>query len=198
VVITSTTKFYCGHNMTVGGALACKTKEHDELVKFWQNVHGNIMAPQSAFYQLQTCKTMMCRVLQQSASALRIASWLEAHPKIEWVRYPGLASHPQKALADKQYRAGVNGSMLACELKGGVAAGRALMDGVQRPWSLCENLGSVESIMTCPSVMTHANMLKEDREKVGITDGFVRVSVGLEDCDDLIAALAKVLDTINV
>ena len=70
------------------------------------------------------------------------------------------------------------------------------MDGVQRPWSLCENLGSVESIMTCPAVMTHANMLKEDREKVGITDGFVRVSVGLEDADDLIAALAKVLDSI--
>jgi len=196
VCIVSTTKFYCGHNMTVGGAAICATKALDETVKFWQNVHGNIMSPQAAFYQLQTCKTMHVRVRQQSASALAVASFLEAHPKIAWVRYPGLASHPQKALADRQHSGGVHGSMLACELAGGVVAGRALMDGVQRPWSLCENLGSVESIMTCPAVMTHANMLKEDREKVGITDGFVRISVGLEDVDDLVAALAKVLETL--
>lgn len=196
ITVTSTTKFYDGHNMTVGGAVVCATAELDEKVKFWQNVHGNIMSPQNAFYQLQTCKTIEVRLKQQSASAMRIASFLEAHPKVEWVRYPGLASHPQKALADRQHRGGLHGAMLSMELKGGVAAGRALMDGVQRPWSLCENLGSVESIMTCPAVMTHANMLKEDREKVGITDGFVRVSVGLEDADDLIAALAKVLDSI--
>mmetsp|Transcript_18052 Transcript_18052/g.41301 ORF Transcript_18052/g.41301 Transcript_18052/m.41301 type:complete len:415 (+) Transcript_18052:139-1383(+) len=198
MVVTSTTKFYCGHNMTVGGAVVCATAEHQETIRFWQNVHGNIMAPQAAFYQLQTAKTMEVRVMRQSASALQIATWLEAHPKIEWVRYPGLASHPQKALADKMHTTGLHGSMLCCELKGGVKAGRALMDGIQRPWSLCENLGSVESIMTCPSVMTHANMLKEDRLKVGITDGFVRVSVGLEDPKDLIAALEKVLDSIVI
>jgi len=198
MVVTSTTKFYCGHNMTVGGAVVCASKEHDEKIKFWQNVHGNVMSPQNAFYQLQTSKTMLVRVMQQSASALKVATYLEAHPKVSWVRYPGLASHPQKELADRQHSNGVHGSMLACELKGGVAAGRALMDSVQRPWSLCENLGSVESIMTCPSVMTHANMLKEDRLKVGITDGFVRVSVGLEDVDDLIAALEKALAAIEV
>ena len=115
----------------MGGAAICATKELDESVKFWQNVHGNIMAPQAAFYQLQTCKTLHVRVKQQSESALAVATFLEAHPKIAWVRYPGLASHPQKALADRQHSNGCHGTMLACELKGGVAAGRALMDGVQ-------------------------------------------------------------------
>ena len=137
---------------------------------------------------------MQVRVQRQSESATKIATFLEAHPKIDWVRYPGLASYPQKELADRQHSNNVHGSMLACELKGGVEAGRALMNGVQRPWSLCENLGSVESIMTCPAVMTHANMLKADRLKVGITDGFVRISVGLEESDDLIKALSEALD----
>jgi O-acetylhomoserine/O-acetylserine sulfhydrylase-like pyridoxal-dependent enzyme len=89
------------------------------------------MAPQAAFYQLQTCKTLYVRVQQQAASALAVAAFLERHPKVAWVRYPGLASHPQKALADRQHATGCHGTMLACELKGGVAAGRALMDGVQ-------------------------------------------------------------------
>ena len=106
------------------------------------------------------------------------------------------ASFPQKALADAQHKNGHHGGMLWFEVKGGTTAGRKLMDSVQRPWSLCENLGAVESIITCPSVMTHANMLKEDRMKVGITDGFVRVSVGLEDPADLIKSLKTALDAI--
>ena len=194
IVITSTTKFYCGHNVTVGGAVACKTQEHIDKILFWQNVLGNIMAPQNAFYQLQTAKTMQVRVQRQSDSAMKIATFLESHPKVEWVRYTGLASYPQKELADRQHSNNLHGGMLACELKAGVEAGRTLMNGVQRPWSLCENLGSVESIMTCPAVMTHANMLKEDRLKVGITDGFVRISVGLEEPEDLIRALSEALD----
>mmetsp|Transcript_47097 Transcript_47097/g.64134 ORF Transcript_47097/g.64134 Transcript_47097/m.64134 type:complete len:183 (-) Transcript_47097:297-845(-) len=182
--------------MTVGGAVICATEEHNEKIKFWQNVHGNIMSPQSAFYTLQTCKTMQVRVERQSASATRVAQFLASHPKISMVRYPGLASHPQKELADRQHLNGLHGGMMACELKGGVEAGRKLMNAVQRPWSLCENLGSVESIMTCPSVMTHSNMLPEDRLKVGITDGFVRISVGLEDVEDLIQALSIALESI--
>ena len=111
-------------------------------------------------------------------------------------RYPGLASFPQKALADKQHRDGFHGGMLWCEIKGGSAAGRKLMDTTQRPWSLCENLGAVESIITCPSVMTHANMLAEDRLKVGITDGFIRLSCGIEEEKDLIVALKTALDAL--
>lgn len=194
VVLQSTTKYYDGHNMTVGGAVICKTAELDAQIHFHQNILGNIMAPQTAFLQLQTSKTMQLRITQQSHTAQRIAEFLEKHPKVERVHYPGLASFPQKALADRLHRNGLHGGMLWFEVRGGTEAGRKLMDTVQRPWSLCENLGATESIITAPAVMTHANMRKEDRELVGITDGFVRVSCGIEDADDLIAALKCALD----
>jgi len=194
LVVQSLTKFYDGHNMTVGGAVISRTAELDERIHFMQNMHGNIMSPNVAFLVLQTSKTMKLRIEHQSKSAQKVAEFLEKHPKVDTVRYPGLASFPQKELADRQHMNGVHGSMLWCEIKGGVSAGRKLMDAVQRPWSLCENLGAVESIITCPAVMTHANVAKEEREKVGITDGFIRLSVGLEDCDDLIDALGKALE----
>lgn len=193
----SLTKYYDGHNMTVGGAVASSTKELDELMHFHQNMHGNIMAPATAFYILQTSKTMQLRVLKQAENAQAIAEFLEKHPAVKEVQYPGLASFPQKALADKQHKNGMHGGMLWFEVKGGTANGRKLMDSTRRPWSLCENLGAVESIITCPSVMTHANMLKEDRLKVGITDGFVRISCGIEDKDDLIDALKRSLDSLT-
>jgi len=194
LVVQSLTKFYDGHNMTVGGAVISRTAELDERIHFMQNMHGNIMSPNVAFLVLQTSKTMKLRIEHQSKSAQKVAEFLEKHPKVDTVRYPGLASFPQKELADRQHMNGVHGSMLWCEIKGGVSAGRKLMDAVQCPWSLCENLGAVESIITCPAVMTHANVAKEEREKVGITDGFIRLSVGLEDCDDLIDALGKALE----
>jgi len=139
---------------------------------------------------------MQLRVTQQSANAQAVAEFLEAHPKVDWVKYPGLPNFPQKALADKQHKGGLHGGMMAFEVKGGSAAGRRLMDTVERPWSLCENLGSVESIITCPSVMTHANMPAEARQAVGITDGFVRISCGIEDAADLIGALKRALDNL--
>ncbi len=196
LVIQSTTKFYDGHNITVGGAVIARTPELHAAVKHMQNVHGNIMAPQTAFYTLQTAKTMGLRVRKQSESAMKIASFLETHPKVQQVRYPGLASHPQKELADRQHEGGLHGAMIWFEVEGGTQAGRALMDSIQRPWSLCENLGAIESICTCPAVMTHANMLAEDRLKVGITDGLVRLSVGIEDCDDLLYSLKASLDAL--
>ena len=163
-----------------------------------QNVHGNIMSPQNAFYTLQTIKTMGLRIQKQSSNAQKIAEFLEGHPAVDVVRYPGLASFPQKELADRQHANGLHGAMLWFEVKGGSEAGRVLMNSVQRPWSLCENLGAVESICTCPSVMTHANMLQEDRLKVGITDGFVRLSCGIEEADDLIASLKQSLDALKI
>mmetsp|Transcript_19580 Transcript_19580/g.61312 ORF Transcript_19580/g.61312 Transcript_19580/m.61312 type:complete len:397 (-) Transcript_19580:141-1331(-) len=192
----STTKYFDGHNMTVGGCVTAKTKELDDELHFFQNMHGNIMTPHTAFLTLQSCKTMAVRCRKQAANAMAVATFLESHPKVERVRYPGLASFPQKALADKQHRDGFHGGMLWCEIKGGSAAGRKLMDTTQRPWSLCENLGAVESIITCPSVMTHANMLAEDRLKVGITDGFIRLSCGIEEEKDLIVALKTALDAL--
>lgn len=196
MVIQSLTKYYEGHNMMTGGAVISKTQDHADRIKWVQNVHGNIMNPFAAFIIMQTTKTMALRVRQQSKNAMAIAEFLEKHPKVTKVNYPGLASHPQKALADKYHRDGLHGGMLWFDIVGGSPAGTKLMNMIERPWSLCENLGATESIITACAVMTHANMLKEDRLKVGITDGFIRVSCGIEDTDDLISSLGKALDAI--
>lgn len=195
-VFISLTKFYDGHNITNGGALVCRTAEQAAKIGLVQNMHGNIMSPMVAFLQMQTVKTMELRVIKQSASAQRIAEFLETHPKVTKVVYPGLASFAQKAVADKYHRNGLHGSMLWFDVEGGSPAGTKLMNTTPRPWSLCENLGATESIITACAVMTHANMLKEDREKVGISDGFIRISVGIEDCDDLIRSLKLSLDNL--
>eukprot|EP00397_Hematodinium_sp_SG-2012_P020902 GEMP01021563.1.p1 GENE.GEMP01021563.1~~GEMP01021563.1.p1 ORF type:complete len:404 (+),score=78.95 GEMP01021563.1:62-1273(+) len=196
IVIQSLTKFYDGHNVSVGGAVIVRTQELYDRVKLTQNMHGNIMAPQVAFHILQTMKTMGLRVRQQSATALNIAQFLEKHPKVTKVIYPGLASFPQKAIADKYHRDNLHGAMLWFDVEGGSEAGTKLMDTIARPWSLCENLGATESIITACAIMTHANMLSEDRLKVGITDGFIRVSCGIEDVDDLKSALKAALDAL--
>merc|ERR1712203_593897 len=143
-------KYYEGHNIMTGGAVISKDQEMADKVKWVQNVHGNIMNPFAAFMVLQ------------SATALAIAQFLEKHPKVTKVIYPGLASHPQKAIADKYHRDNLHGGMLWFDIVGGSAAGTRLMNVCQRPWSLCENLGATESIITACAVMTHANMLKED------------------------------------
>lgn len=194
MTLQSTTKYYDGHNMTVGGAICAASEEIYKKIHFYRNIHGNIMNPLVAFLQLQTTKTMELRIERQTKNAQAIAEFLETHPAVDIVRYPGLKSFPQRELAEKQHK--LHGGMLWFEVKGGTEAGRKLMDSINRPWSLCENLGAVESIITCPSVMTHANMLKEDRLKVGITDGFVRVSCGIENAEDLIQALKKSLDAL--
>merc|ERR1719389_1571109 len=137
---------------------------------------------------------MELRVKRQSENAMQIAEFLENNPVVERVVYPGLKSFPQKKLADEQHLNNLHGGMLWFEVKGGSENGRKLMNSVRRPWTLAENLGACESIITCPAVMTHANMLKEDRLKVGITDGFVRISCGIEDTDELIGALKESLD----
>ena len=196
LTLQSTTKFYDGHNITVGGAVIAATKELDDRMHHVQNMHGNIMSPMNAFLQMQTIKTMPLRVRQQSATAMKIATWLETHPKVTKVVYPGLASHPQTELADRIHRDGLQGAMLWFDVEGGDKAAIKPMDTCQRPWSLCENLGATESIITACAVMTHANMLAEDRQKVGISDGFIRVSCGIEDADDLIKALSESLDQI--
>merc|ERR1719272_1634699 len=194
MVIQSLTKFYEGHNMMTGGAVISKHEDMHIKVKHIQNIHGNIINPFAAFMIMQTTKTLGLRVRHQSQTAMKIAEFLEAHPKVTKVMYPGLASFPQKELADKYHKNNIHGSMLWFDIKGGVEAGTKLMNCIPRPWSLCENLGATESILTACAVMTHANMLKEDRLKVGITDGFIRVSCGIEDTEDLIKALSLALD----
>jgi len=190
LVVHSTTKYFDGHNATVGGAVAARTKEQDQALRFVQNSAGMIMSPQAAFLTLQGCKTMSVRLERQSANALAIARYLEGHPQVARVCYPGLDSFPQRELALRQ--ASGFGAMLWFEVKGGVAAGKKLMDSV-KVWTLAENLGSVESLITHPVTMTHGAVEPAERLRVGITDGLVRLSVGMEDVEDLIAALGEAL-----
>ena len=190
LVVHSTTKYLDGHNATVGGAVVCATEEQTEGVRFVQNATGSIMSPFVAWLTLQGCKTLSVRMEVQSAAALEVAAWLEGHPKVERVIYPGLASFPQHALAGRQ--ASGYGAMVCCEVRGGAAAGKRVMDAVEL-WSLAENLGTVESLVTHPVTMTHANIAPEERARLGIGDGLIRLSVGLETPADLIADLDQAL-----
>ena len=191
VSVHSTTKYMDGHNATVGGAAISKSQEHADAIRFIQNSTGSIMSPQVAWLTLQGCKTMSIRMDQQSANAMAIAKFLEAHPKVEQVSYPGLESHPQHDIAKRQ--ASGFGAMVWFEVKGGLEAGKKIMDNIEL-WTLAENLGSVESLVTHPVTMTHADVEPEERARVGIIDGLIRLSVGLEDEEDLIGALEKALD----
>ena len=191
LVVHSTTKYFDGHNATVGGVVVCRTEELSEAVAFVQNAAGLIMSPMVAWLTLQGSKTLSERMDRQSASAMAVAEFLEDHPKVTAVSYPGLASFPQHELATKQ--ASGYGAMGCFEVEGGVEAAKSLMGSV-RLWTLAENLGSVESIITHPVTMTHADVEKPERLRVGITDGMVRISVGLEDTEDLIGDLAQGLD----
>jgi len=189
--IHSTTKYFDGHNATVGGAVVSRTNELDEAVRFIQTSAGTIMSPHVAWLTLQGCTTLSLRMDRQSSNAMAVARFLESHPKVEQVRYPGLESFPQHDLARRQ--ATGFGAMLWFEVEGGVQAGKKLMDSI-KVWSLAENLGSVQSLVTHPATMTHAAVDEAERKRVGITDGLVRLSVGLEDVDDLIDALKTALD----
>ena len=192
LVVHSTTKYMDGHNATVGGSVVSRTEELHEQVSFVQNATGAIMSPQVAWLTSQGVKTLSERMDRQSDSALQIARFLEEHPKVTTVRYPGLESFPQHDLAKRQ--ASGYGAMLWFEVDGGKAAGVRIMDSV-RLWTLAENLGSVESLVTHPATMTHADVEEAERARVGITDGLVRLSVGLEDTEDLVDDLAQALDS---
>ena len=190
LVVHSTTKYIDGHNATVGGAVICATGSHAEAVRFVQNAAGSIMSPFVAWLTLQGCKTLSVRMEAQSAAALEVARYLEGHPRVERVIHPGLASFPQHTLASRQ--ASGYGAMVGCEVRGGREAGKRVMDALEL-WSLAENLGAVESLVTHPATMTHANLAPEERARLGITDGLIRLSVGLETPADLIADLDQAL-----
>jgi cystathionine gamma-lyase len=191
ISLHSTTKFMEGHNVSVGGSITAAKQEHLDQIMFVRNCLGSNMTPMVAFYTLQGVKTMSTRIEAQSANALKVAQFLETHPNVDRVCYPGLESFPQKELADRQ--ASGHGSMLWFDVHGGVEAGKKLMDSLQL-WSLAENLGSVESLVTHSVTMTHADMPREERMAAGITDGLVRLSTGLESPEDLIADLKQALD----
>ena len=190
ISLHSTTKYLDGHNATVGGALVAASAELDEKARFVQNATGSIMSPMVAWLTLQGVKTLSVRMDKQSASAMAIAQYLSEHPAVWEVCYPGLESFAQHDLATRQTSG--YGAMLWCELKGGLQAGKNLMDQVNL-WTLAENLGAVESLITHPATMTHADVDPAERRRVGLRDGLVRLSVGLEDPQDLIEALGAAL-----
>jgi cystathionine beta-lyase/cystathionine gamma-synthase len=191
--VHATTKYLDGHNATIGGVVvAGRADLHDQL-KFVQKSAGSIMSPFVAWLTLQGIKTLSERMNRQSATAMEVARFLEGHDKVSIVGYPGLESFPQCELAGRQ--ATGFGAMVWFEVEGGIEAGRQLMKLV-RLWTLAENLGSVESLITHPVTMTHGDISPEERARVGITDGLVRLSVGLEDVEDLIEDLDQALASI--
>ena len=190
IVLHSTTKFIEGHNATVGGALITRDADLHERLAFARNAIGAIQSPFPAWLTLQGVKTLPLRMARHSENALRIARFLIAHDGVAEVIYPGLESFPQFELARRQQAAG--GALIAFEVEGGVEAGIRLMNSV-RLCALAENLGAAETIITHPASMTHADVPRSQREAAGITDGLVRLSVGLENPVDLIGDLVQAL-----
>ncbi|MGH9941097.1 MAG: trans-sulfuration enzyme family protein [Pyrinomonadaceae bacterium] len=190
IVLHSTTKFIEGHNATVGGALVTRDAELHERLAFTRNAIGAIQSPFPAWLTLQGVKTLPLRMARHSENALCVARFLESHPRITKLLYPGLESFPQFELAQRQQ--GTGGALIAFEVAGGVEAGVRLMNSV-RLCALAENLGAAETLITHPVSMTHTDVPPEQRLAAGITDGLVRLSVGLENPDDLIADLGQAL-----
>ncbi|MEY4667819.1 MAG: hypothetical protein RL518_518 [Pseudomonadota bacterium] len=187
VVLHSATKYLNGHSDVVGGiVITGSNKEVTERMGFLQNAVGSIPSPFDCFLILRGVKTLAVRMDRSSSNALEIASFLERHPQVERVIYPGLKSHPQYEIAHKQMKAG--GGMISMIIKGGIEASRRFLETV-RVFSLAESLGGVESLIEHPAIMTHASIPKEVREKSGISDGLIRLSVGIEDLADLRADL---------
>jgi len=190
IVLHSTTKYIDGHNATVGGALLTRDAALHERLVWMRNAIGAIQSPFNAWLTLQGVKTLPLRMERHCANALQVARFLEGHPRVTRVAYPGLDSFPQRKLALRQHRAG--GALLAFEVEGGTEAGIRVLNST-RLCALAENLGSAETLITHPASMTHAAVPAEQRRATGITDGLVRLSVGLENPDDLIDDLRRAL-----
>lgn len=191
MVMHSATKYLNGHSDVVGGLVVVGDKpELAEQMAFLQNSVGAVAGPFDSYLVLRSLKTLGLRMERHCENAQKIAEWLEAHPKVERVVYPGLKSHPQFELAQKQMRAG--GGMITAFLKGGVEEARRFLERCEI-FALAESLGGVESLIEHPGIMTHASVPQDVRDELGISDSLVRLSVGVEDVDDLIADLDNAL-----
>ena len=190
IAVHSTTKYISGHSDVIGGAVMLSDRKLFESVKFNQNAVGAVPSPFDCFLTLRGSRTLHLRMERHSSNAALVARFLEGHRKVKRVNYPGLASHPQRALAARQMRLG--GGMLSFELAGGLPAVKRFL-GRLRIFALAESLGGVESLVDHPALMTHASIPREEREALGIGDGLLRLSVGVEDPDDLISDLRHAL-----
>lgn len=193
VVFHSVTKFINGHADIVGGIIVTKTREFYQKIRPLMVALGNNMDPHQAFMVHRGVKTLSLRIEKAQENAMKIAAWLEQHPRIKWIKYPGLASHPQHELAKKQMRG--FGSMMSFEIKGGRKAGEKLMNSVKLAL-LAVSLGGVETLIQHPASMTHSGIPREKKLKAGITDGLVRLSVGIENVEDQIADLEQALHNV--
>ncbi len=191
VVVHSSTKYLGGHSDVIGGVAVTSNRALADRLHYLQNAVGAVPAPLDCFLLLRSTKTLAVRMERHCRNALTIATELEKRKDIERVTYPGLPSHPQFALAQKQMRA--PGGMITMVLTGGIERSRRFLERV-RLFSLAESLGGVESLIEHPAIMTHASIPKESRESRGISDGLVRLSVGIEDAEDLLADLVRALD----
>ena len=191
IVVYSTTKYIDGHNATVGGALIAKDEKLNEDFRYTRNCLGSIQKPFEAWLILQGVKTLPIRLKQHSDNALSVARFLAQHEAVKAVYYPGLPSFSQHELAIKQHNSS-HGGMLAFELKGGIDTGITFINSVKL-CALAENLGAIETLITHPATMTHGPIEKSKREHLGIHDGLIRLSVGLEDPFDIIQDLDQAL-----
>ncbi|MEZ6234472.1 MAG: cystathionine gamma-synthase [Phycisphaerales bacterium] len=191
IVSHSVTKYLGGHADVVGGALLCNDDGLYERLKFTQNAVGAVPGPMDCYLILRSTKTLHLRVERHCRNAEKVAAFMEAHPKIEKVVYPGLESHPQHAVAAKQMCGGFGG-MITAYLRGGLAESRRFLERV-RLFTLAESLGGVESLIEHPGIMTHASVPADERAKLGISDSLVRFSVGIEDVDDIIGDIEQAL-----
>ncbi len=190
-VVHSTTKYIGGHSDVVGGAVICRTAEDFEPVAYYQNAAGGVSGPFDCYLTHRGIKTLSIRLERHCHNAMRIAEHFEHHPKLESLAYPGLQNHPDHELAKRQMSA--FGGIVTIVVKGG-RDGAFTMSQRTRLFSLAESLGGVESLVNHPAIMTHGSIPVEIRESRGITDGLLRLSVGIEDADDLIADLEQALD----
>jgi cystathionine gamma-lyase len=191
VVMHSATKYLNGHSDMVGGVLVASSAALRKQLSFLQNAVGAVAGPFDAFLALRGLKTLPLRMERHCENALRLANWLQRHPKVLRVHYPGLRSHPQHALARRQMKGGFGG-MISIEVRGGLPRARRFLERC-RIFALAESLGGVESLIEHPGIMTHASMPAETRRRLGIGDGLCRLSVGVEDVQDLQADLAQAL-----
>ena len=192
IVVHSTTKFLNGHSDSVGGVVVATRDDHVEWLRFVQNAEGAILSPMDSWLVLRGTKTLPIRMERHNANAQALAEFLAAHPRVRHVHYPGLPTHPQHELARRQMRG--FGGLISLQL-GSLENARTVLNSV-RLMALAESLGGVETLISHPASMTHGSVPAERRQQIGITDDMVRISVGIEDIDDLTADIAQALDRV--
>ena len=193
LVMHSTTKYLSGHNQLIGGVVITNREDLFDSLKFVQKTIGAVPGPFDCWLTILGIKTLDLRMKKHDSNAQTVAEFLEAHPKVSSVTYPGLSAHPSHEIAKKQM-SGFSG-MISFELNGGIPAGKTVMNSVKLA-KLAESLGAVETMITHPATMTHSDVPKEEREARGLTDGLVRISVGIENPDDIISDLKQALNQV--